>query len=99
MQSLPVKLFEYMGAGLPIIASDFPFWRKTLEGIDCAIFVNPRNPKEIANAIEFLLANPSTAETMGLNGQSAVLARFNWDSEARKLVDLYSNLVPSPCVA
>ena len=58
LESLPIKMFEYMSAGIPFIASDFPFWRKLLNGYDCCIFVDPLNPQLIADAIDYLILNP-----------------------------------------
>lgn len=89
VEALPQKIFEYMGAGLPVIASDFPFWRKILGESGCGIFVDPRNPWEISKAIEYVLANPREAEEMGRRGQAAVLQNFNWDTEAEKLIQFY----------
>lgn len=94
---MPVKIFEYMGAGLPVIASDFPLWRKMLNGVDCALFVDPMDVRGIARAMEYLLTNPAKAEEMGRRGQDAVAKQFNWNSEARKLVNLYSSLAGSSC--
>jgi glycosyltransferase involved in cell wall biosynthesis len=94
---LPVKIFEYMGAGLPVIASDFPLWRQVLNGVNCAVFVDPLDARAIAQAVEYLLANPGEAEEMGRRGQAAVSRKFNWNTQARKLVDLYSSLVDNPC--
>ena len=94
---LPVKIFEYMGAGLPVIASDFRLWREMLKGVDCALFVDPMDVRGIAQAIEYLLANPEEAEEMGRRGQAAVARQFNWNTEAAKLVNLYSTLASSVC--
>src|SRR5262249_2339045 len=44
LDSLPVKIFEYMGAGLPVVVSNFPLWRSLLEDVRCAIFVDPMDP-------------------------------------------------------
>lgn len=97
VEAMPVKLFEYMGAGLPVIASDFPLWRKMLSGIDCAIFVDPLSVNEIADAIEYLLTHPKEAEEMGRRGQAAVIEHLNWNTQLPKLVNLYSELANNLC--
>ena len=99
VDSIPVKIFEYMGAGLPIVISDFPLWRNLLDDVGCAMFVNPLDSGAIATALEFLLTNSAEAERMGLRGQAAVAAKFNWNSESKKLVSLYANLIGAPCAA
>lgn len=93
LASYPVKMYEYMMAGLPIIASDFPLWRNILDGVDCAIFVDPQDPKAIAEAMHWLLSHPDEAEAMGQRGQRAVQERFNWSAEGEKLVDTYRQLL------
>lgn len=90
--ALPVKMFEYMAAGLPVIASDFPLWREIIESSDCGICVDPLKPNEIAEAIDYLIENPKRAEEMGLNGQVAVQNRYNWSIEESKLLRFYSSL-------
>jgi hypothetical protein len=97
LEAMPVKLFEYMGAGLPVIASDFPLWRKMLRGSDCAIFVDPLNVREIADTIEYLLTHPQEAEAMGRRGKAAVIEQLNWNTQLPKLINLYSELVNGPC--
>jgi glycosyltransferase involved in cell wall biosynthesis len=90
IESMPQKIFEYMGAGIPIIASDFPLWRRIIGDAGCGFFVNPMNPDEIAKMIEYVLTHPIEAERMGRRGQESVCERFNWDTEAEKLIKLYA---------
>jgi len=92
-EALPVKMFEYMAAGIPVIASSFPLWREIVEGSGCGLCVDPCDPQAIAAAIDHLATHPRQAREMGANGRSAVLARYNWEREADKLVAFYADLL------
>jgi glycosyltransferase involved in cell wall biosynthesis len=89
----PNKMFEYMSAGLPVIASNFPLWREIIETNECGICVDPLDPKAIADAIDWLVENPTPARTMGENGSKAVMERYNWSVEEEKLLALYDKLI------
>jgi len=93
LTSLPIKLFEYMSAGLPVIASNFQLWKSIVEKNKCGILVDPLNPKEIAQAIQWLLENPHEAEEMGRRGQEAVRLYYHWEMEEKKLLQLYQRIV------
>jgi glycosyltransferase involved in cell wall biosynthesis len=86
------KLFEYMAAGVPVIASDLPSWRGIVCGVGCGLVVDPHDPAAIAGAIERLLRDPEEAEAMGRRGRAAVESTFNWDGEAARLLALYDGL-------
>lgn len=92
IHSIPVKMFEYMVAGIPIIASDFKYWRELIEEEDCALFVNPEDSKAISKAIDALLRDKLKAENMGKNGKKAVLEKFNWRQEEQKLIEFYESI-------
>lgn len=92
IKAIPNKMFEYMAAGIPVIASNFPLWKKIIEGNKCGICVNPLNPKEIAKAVEYLIEHPEEARKMGKNGRKAVLEKYNWENESKKLLDIYRQL-------
>jgi glycosyltransferase involved in cell wall biosynthesis len=94
LDALPVKMFEYMAAGLPVIASRFPLWQEIVEGNGCGICVDPVDPAAIAAAIDYLCGHPQAARRMGENGRRAVHARYNWRGEADKLVAFYDRLAP-----
>lgn len=93
LDSLPVKMFEYMAVGLPVIASDFPLWRDIIDSSKCGICVDPLDPQKISNCIDYLVANPVEAERMGRHGQRAVLEKYNWGVEAKKLSQFYTDLL------
>ena len=92
IDALPVKMFEYMAAGVPVISSHFPLWREIVEGNNCGLCVDPLDPAAIAKAIDYLATHPREAERMGRNGQRAVQDKYNWDIEEAKLLAFYAGL-------
>ena len=88
----PNKMFEYMSASIPVIASNFPLWREIIEGNKCGLCVDPMNPQEIADAIDFLYFNRDQAQEMGKNGCLAVKEKYNWNIEEQKLLAFYEKL-------
>lgn len=90
--SYPIKLFEYMSAGIPVIASNFPLWKEIVEESQCGLCVDPLNIEEIAKAILWFNENPEEAKRLGKNGREAILKKYSWENEAARLVDLYKNL-------
>lgn len=93
--ALPVKLFEYMAASLPIISANFPLWREIIESNGCGICVSSERPEEIGKAVEYLIEHPKQARKMGKNGRKAILEKYNWKKESRKLIKVYEKLLKS----
>jgi len=83
------KIFEYMYAGIPVIASNFPLWKEFIDKNKCGICVDPKDPVSIADAIIYLKNNPDIAKQMGENGKQAVVSKYSWKTEEQKLIDLY----------
>jgi glycosyltransferase involved in cell wall biosynthesis len=92
INSHSVKLFEYMCAGIPVIASDFPLYRSIVAGSRCGLVVDPLDPVQIAQAIEYLCARPDEAKEMGARGRHAVLTRYNWGNEEKTLLNFYREI-------
>jgi len=91
-ESQPIKMFEYMAAGLPFVASDFPLWKNIAEGNRCGLCVDPRNKEAVKEACNFIIRNPQKAEEMKKNGRKAVLEKYNWAIEEKKLKTLYMQM-------
>jgi glycosyltransferase involved in cell wall biosynthesis len=93
LDSMPIKLFEYALAGMPVVASDFPFWKQLVSENGWGINVNPTSPDAIAAAINYLLKNQSVAEEMGANGRAKVVEELNWSNQAQILIACYHSLI------
>ncbi|KGL37940.1 capsular biosynthesis protein [Listeria booriae] len=92
MHSLATKLFEYMAAGLPILATDIPDWKALLETTDTGLTANVWNAEEVAEQAEKLMRDPALRQHFALRGRKAFETMYNWQTEADKLVHLYRNL-------
>lgn len=92
LDALPVKMFEYMAAGIPVIASDIALWRSIIEQARCGICVDPLDPAAVAAGIDYLVRNPELSREMGQNGRRAIVEQYNWPTESNKLVALYESL-------
>jgi glycosyltransferase involved in cell wall biosynthesis len=87
------KLYEYMSAGLPVIASALPSWNDLIQGNNCGLTVNALEPHEIARTVKYLIEHPDEAKIMGENGRRAVLEKYNWEKERDKFIAVYAKLV------
>jgi glycosyltransferase involved in cell wall biosynthesis len=87
------KFFEYMAVGLPIIASNFPVWKKLIEDNGVGICIDISNPNEFFTAIEYLKNNPDEVESMSKNGKNLVCIEYNWESEFEKMLNFYKVII------
>lgn len=96
LESLPIKIFEFMAAGVPCVVSNFPGWVGIVERNGCGLSVDPLDPSAIAAAISELLRNPERAAAMGESGRQAVALKYLWATEAAELARLYGSLAGPP---
>jgi glycosyltransferase involved in cell wall biosynthesis len=92
VNGLPNKLFDYMAGGLPVIASDFPLMHQIIHRHQCGLTVDPTSPRQIAEAVDYLVLHPAEARRFGANGRKAVEERYSWASNQHKLLDAYAAL-------
>lgn len=87
------KLFEYMRAGIPVIATDFSLWKEIINENKCGICVDINNRSEILNAIRYLSEHEEEARIMGENGQRIFVEKYNWETQVPILLDLYKKIM------
>jgi glycosyltransferase involved in cell wall biosynthesis len=89
--SLNNKFFDYIHAGLPQVAMDFPEFRKINNQFEVAVLIPDLQETTIANAINTLLADKNIYARLKLNCERAKLV-LNWQREEEKLLDFYNGL-------
>jgi len=82
----PIKIFEYMTSGRPIVASDLPSIRDIVQDGETALLVEPDNPKALAEGIEMILDNPGLAKRISEQAYGEV-QQYSWDERARKIIE------------
>ena len=80
-------MFEYMSSSIPVIASDFPYWKEIIENHKCGVLVDPLDPKSISEGIKTLIEDPDLALNLGANGRKTIEKFLNWESENLKLIN------------
>lgn len=93
VRSEPNKLFEYMLAGIPILSSNFDYWRQFVIDLQTGRMVDPKDSSAIAREIVWFLNHPEESAEMGQRGRSLALTTFSWSSEAEKLCEFYESFV------
>jgi len=86
----PLKLFEYLSCGLPLVCADLPSMHDIIVENDNALFFEPENPIDLANKIDFLLLNDNLQTSM--RHKNATLAReFSWTKRAKRIFNIIKN--------
>lgn len=80
----PIKLFEYLGAGKAIIASDLPSIREILSDDD-TFFVSPGSASALADAVMTLAKNPELRERLSRRAK-ALSSSYSWDQRASNIM-------------
>jgi len=94
-KNIPIKLFEYMAHGLPVVGSDLPTIRRFVEGACSGILVDPLKPDEIYRAVKNLLTDTALYNTFSYNGWKKIRNEWNWNAMEEKLLSLYDRLLSS----
>lgn len=93
LKNIPIKQFEYMAAGIPVVGSNIPPIERFIKEADAGIVVDPKNTRQISDAIMKLLADKNLYKTLSQNGINAVKDKFNWWKMEEKMLQIYSQLL------
>lgn len=91
----PVKLFEYMAFGLPVICSNLPNMARMVRDVNCGIVTDADDPQTIADALATLIRSPELAAQLGSHGREAFIKRYNWDAMEPSFLAVYEQLTTS----
>lgn len=83
--ALPVKLFEYLGAGLPVISSNFPEYAPYVQG--CGVLVDPEDIFSIRDGIRELLSDSRRLEAMSTTARERAMRLYSWEAEGMRLTE------------
>lgn len=82
-----------MGCNIPFITSNFPLYQEVVDKWQCGDTVQPQNPVQLAEKIEFFYSNRNILIEMGKRGRQAVEKEYNWKFEEQKLLTFYKQLI------
>ncbi len=85
--SLPIKLFEFMAMGRPVIYSENDAIKEILDIKQVGAFANPLAIEEVAAILQRYVAQPAMRITQGNNARKLAVEKFNWNNEEKKLID------------
>ncbi|MCG8578252.1 MAG: glycosyltransferase [Flavobacteriales bacterium] len=85
--TLANKPFEYMACGLPMVMSDFDYWKQFFK--DSTLYVNPADENDVAEKIKLLLSDPELMKSMGTKNLELTRNEYNWQLESKVLLDAY----------
>lgn len=93
VSSQPTKMFEYMAAGLPVLASDFPLWRELIMTEQVGVVADPCETSSLVSAARRLLEDPVATAEMGGRGRLVAERHHSWSQEALVLHRFYEELL------
>jgi glycosyltransferase involved in cell wall biosynthesis len=80
----PLKMYETLACGVPVIVTDFPGQADLVRNHDCGLVIQPEDPVALAEAVDYLYHNPEERKKMGERGRQIIELEHSWDKRAEE---------------
>ena len=94
-KNIPIKVFEYMACGRPVLAADLPAIAHFIADSGAGVLYDSTDAEAFAREARRMLEDPAAREAMSQAGRTAVAQRWNWDMMERILLAVYAGLEPA----
>jgi glycosyltransferase involved in cell wall biosynthesis len=91
----PLKVFETLASGRPVIASNLPGQSGLIREAECGLLIEPADSDALAAAVAHLADNPEEADEMGARGARIVRLAHSWDARAERTLDILTSALNS----
>ena len=88
----PLKLFESLACGIPVVVTDFPGQSDLVKKYECGLVIPHDKPETLAHAVSYIFQNPKKGKLMGNKGRKAVNQEHTWDKRAADTDEVICNL-------
>lgn len=83
---VPLKLFDYMGLGIPVVVSDVPSMGRIVEACRFGLRADPRDPESIASAIRSLAGDSARRAEMSIAARECFETTYRWERQEEALL-------------
>lgn len=87
----PVKLFNYMSVGLPVVANDIGGWTEIIEREKIGLLTSD-DPKEFGEALVSITGDSKIMQEYAFNELHLIETKYNWENSAKTLLNVYEQL-------
>ena len=93
LEAFGIVALEAMATGKPVVVADIPGVREVIEDGREGLLADPVNPRDLADKIQRLVADPALRAEMGRRGREKVLAAFTTETVANQVLDVYKDVL------
>jgi glycosyltransferase involved in cell wall biosynthesis len=93
LKNIPIKQFEYMACGIPVLGANLPPIASYINACGCGRTFDSTNFEAFASAIMDMLQNESEWQCMSEAGKKAIREMWNWDRMEERLFDVYETIL------